>query len=152
MSEAEAGGARKERLRLWLCLLRTTRFVENALREEMRLAYGHTLPRFDVLASLDRCQEGLQMSELSQQLMVSNGNVTGIVERLVQDGLVERAAVAHDKRATLVRLTAVGRQEFAEMAAAHEGWVDGLLASLTPEDAALVSGRLNEIRNQGDGS
>lgn len=150
MSAAGTDTARKTRLRLWLCLLRTTRFVENALREEMRLANGHTLPRFDVLAALDRSADGLQMSELSQQLMVSNGNVTGIVERLVQDGLVERAPVLTDKRATLVRLTALGRTEFAEMAAAHEGWVDRLLASVPPEDADLVSERLKDIRRQGD--
>jgi len=147
---SEADSTRKARLRLWLGLLRTTRFVENALREEMRLAYGHTLPRFDVLSVLEHNGSGLQMSELSQQLMVSNGNVTVIVDRLVQDGLVERVPVEGDKRATLVRLTPRGRETFAEMAAAHEGWVDRLLSPIPAEDAELVAERLKNIRRQGE--
>tara|TARA_A100001391_G_scaffold122782_1_gene83696 strand:- start:7 stop:318 length:312 start_codon:yes stop_codon:yes gene_type:complete len=87
---AENVETRKTRLRLWLNILRTTRSVENALREEMRLSYDQTLPRFEILAVLERSESGLRMSALSEQLMVSNGNVTGIIERLVQDGLVER--------------------------------------------------------------
>ena len=94
----------KQRLRLWLQMLKTTRFIENELREELRLGFQSTLPRFDVMAMLDRTREGLRMSQLSKQLMVSNGNVTGIIDRLVQEGYVMRVQVKGDKRATLVRL------------------------------------------------
>ncbi|MEX0286277.1 MAG: MarR family winged helix-turn-helix transcriptional regulator [Paracoccaceae bacterium] len=117
----------KQRLRLWLRLLRAHRSVENQLREKMRLAYGVTLPRFDVLSALDRYRDGLRMSDLSAKLMVSNGNVTGIVDRLEAEGLAERIAVDGDRRAMRVRLTQDGIDRFAEMAAEHETWVDGVL-------------------------
>ena len=135
----------KQRLRVWLRLLRATRFVENEVREGLRTGHDTTLPRFDVLAMLDRTCEGLRMSELSAQLMVSNGNVTGIVERLVQDGLVERIAVEGDRRATRVRLTAQGRETFATMAAEHETWVDGLLSNLDEGDSAELIRLLQRI-------
>jgi DNA-binding MarR family transcriptional regulator len=95
----------KDRLRLWLRLLKATRLVEGALRERMRAERGTTLPRFDVMAALYRAGEGLRMSDLSGVLMVSNGNVTGIVDRLEAEELVERVAVAGDRRAIRVRLT-----------------------------------------------
>jgi len=124
----------KQRLRLWLQLLKATRHVENRLRENMRNSFATTLPRFDVLAMLDRAPEGLRMSDLSARLMVSNGNVTGIIDRLVKDGLVVRVPIEGDRRATLVRLTQKGREAFAEMAATHEAWVNELFAPLGRDD------------------
>lgn len=123
----------KERLRLWLRLLRATRLVENDLRERLRLEFGTTLPRFDVMAALGRHPDGLKMSELSRFLRVSNGNVTGIVDRLAEDGLVIRAEVPGDRRAARARLTPAGQAEFARQAAAHEAWVDGLMSDIEPE-------------------
>lgn len=137
----------KQRLRLWLSLLRATRRMEAALREEMRLTYASTLPRFDVLSALDRFGSCL-MSELSQQLMVSNGNVTGIVDRLVEEGLVERLRVEGDKRATRVRLTAQGRQSFSRMAAEHEKCVDRLMADIGPEEADRMIDALHRIKGE----
>lgn len=145
---AENAETRKTRLRLWLNILRTTRSVENALREEMRLSYDQTLPRFEILAVLERSESGLRMSALSEKLMVSNGNVTGIVERLVQDGLVERLPVPGDKRATLVRLTHKGEAVFAEMADGHERWVNDLLAAVPPDTAQPLIDALTTIRRQ----
>ena len=124
----------KDRLRLWLRLLKATRLVEGALRERMRAARATTLPRFDVMAALYRAEDGLRMSDLSGVLMVSNGNVTGIVDRLEAEGLVERVAVAGDRRAIRVRLTRRGREAFEDMAEEHEVWVDGLLSGLTPRE------------------
>ncbi len=135
----------KERLRLWLRMLRVTRQVEAELRERLRLEYDSTLPRFDVMAALFRDPEGLKMNELSRRLRVSNGNVTGIVERLVEDGLVERIAIAGDRRATLVRLTAAGRATFTEMAVAHEGWVNALLDGVTQDDAHHIGELLHGL-------
>lgn len=136
----------KQRLRLWLSMLRATRRLEAALRERMRETYGSTLPRFDVLSALDRSRDGLTMSALSEQLMVSNGNVTGIVERLVEDGLVERRAVLGDKRATRVRLTEAGAETFAAMAARHERWVDELLSDIDPLEAGRIIDALGGLR------
>jgi DNA-binding MarR family transcriptional regulator len=135
----------KRRLRLWLRLLRTTRQVEAELRDFLRQDHGTTLPRFDVLAALDREERGLKMSELSRRLLVSNGNVTGIVERLVADGLVLRIPVAGDKRATLVRLSIKGRETFARMAEAHAGWVNGILRDLSDEDCEQAIGILETV-------
>tara|TARA_R110002012_G_scaffold198242_3_gene367032 strand:- start:300 stop:776 length:477 start_codon:yes stop_codon:yes gene_type:complete len=145
---AAAAETRKTRLRLWLNLLRTTRSVENALREEMRISYDQTLPRFEILATLERSENGLRMSALSEQLLVSNGNVTGIVERLVQDGLVERLPVPEDKRATLVRLTHKGEAVFAEMADVHERWVNELLGSISSENALPLIDVLTNVRKR----
>ena len=146
-------GLSKERLRLWLRMLRVTRQVEAALRERLRLEYDSTLPRFDVMAALFREREGLKMNELSRRLRVSNGNVTGIVERLVDDGLVERVAIEGDRRATLVRLTEAGRLAFAEMAVAHEGWVNALLDGVTEADAHHIGELLHRLpADTGDAS
>lgn len=135
----------KQRLRLWLRILSAQRSIEAALRERLRLGHGSTLPRFDVLATLDRHRDGLRMSDLSTHLKVSNGNVTGIVERLVADGLVERVKVEGDRRAMRVRLTEDGRTRFAEMAAEHEAWVDELLSDLSDEDLGAAIAALERI-------
>ncbi|MCC6008186.1 MAG: MarR family transcriptional regulator [Rhodobacteraceae bacterium] len=135
--------ASKQRLRLWLRLLKLSRAVEAELRERLRLEHGSTLPRFDVLAALWRADSGLKMSELSGVLRVSNGNVTGIVDRLVSEGLVERHPVPGDRRAMLVRLTGQGRIQFEAQAIDHEAWVDGLLQGFDPEELDDLGARLD---------
>lgn len=135
----------KERLRVWLRLLKATRAVEAELRERMRLTFGTTLPRFDMMAALARARDGLRMSELSAALRVSNGNVTGLVERLVADGWARREAVAGDRRASRVHLTAEGRRRFEEMAAIHEAWVDELLSPIGAAGLETILTRLGRI-------
>lgn len=125
----------KQRLRLWIRLLRATRFIEGELRERLRADMNTTLPRFDVMAALSRTDTPMTMSELSRYLMVSNGNVTGIIDRLVDDGLVSRKQLQADRRTHVVALTETGEQTFAIMAAAHESWVDELLAPVGTDDA-----------------
>ena len=136
---------KKQRLRVWLRLLKATKLVEATVRENLRVEFDTTLPRFDVLAALYRFEEGLKMSELSAALRVSNGNVTGIVERLVADGLVLRVPVAGDKRATLVRLSENGKGAFGRMAEAHAGWVSGILEELSGDDCELAIGILETV-------
>ncbi len=138
----------KQRLRLWLQLLKATRHVESRLRENLRNRFATTLPRFDVLAMLDHAPEGLRMSDLSARLMVSNGNVTGIIDRLVKDGLVVRVPIQGDRRATLVRLTQKGRETFAEMAATHEAWVNELFAPLGRDDIERAIDMLALLRGK----
>ncbi len=135
----------KQRLRLWLRLLRVTRSVEGELRERLRTEFDGTLPRFDVLAALQRRPDGMTMTELSRFLMVSNGNVTGIIDRLVQEGLVVRVPVENDRRATFVRLTPKGDKAFAEMAEAHEGWVDDLLSGIPADEVAAMIDMLSRF-------
>lgn len=139
----------KQRLRVWLRLLAAQRTMEADLREKMRLRFDTTLPRFDVLSALDRHRtkggDGLRMSDLSAKLKVSNGNVTGIVDRLAAEGLVERAAVDGDRRAMRVRLTRAGISRFAEMAIEHEGWVDELLATHDETDLEALIALLARI-------
>lgn len=137
--------ASKDRLRLWLRLLKLTRRIEAELRDRLRAEFATTLPRFDVMAALSRHGDGLKMSQLSAVLRVSNGNVTGIVDRLADDGFVERVPVADDRRAMIVRMTAAGRKEFARQAREHEGWIDGLLSDLAPDEARRLTARLTEI-------
>lgn len=133
----------KDHLRLWLRVLKVTRLVEAELRERLRRQFSTTLPRFDVMSALFRHPEGLKMTVLSRMLMVSNGNVTGIVDRLVEDSFVERQAVPGDRRASLVRLTPKGRAEFALQADAHSRWVSELLGGLSPEESKIAAKALN---------
>ena len=125
----------KQRLRLWLRLLRATRAVEAELRERLRVQFQMTLPQFDVMAALARKEAGMNMTELSRMLMVSNGNVTGIIDRLTGEKLVLRQAPENDRRSFIVRLTPKGASQFAIVAKAHEGWVDELLADFDSAEA-----------------
>jgi DNA-binding MarR family transcriptional regulator len=140
MKTASPNAASKARLRMWLRILKVSRMIERQLRERLRVEFDTTLPRFDVMAALHRAEKGLNMSELSSVLRVSNGNVTGIVDRLVADGLIMRVPVEGDRRAMIVRLTRKGRANFSELAEAHEGWVSEMLRSVdAPEAEALVA-------------
>jgi DNA-binding MarR family transcriptional regulator len=146
----------KDRLRLWLKLLKTSRFVEAQLRQRLREDFHTTLPRFDVLAALAREPGGMRMSELSDALRVSNGNVTGIVERLVLDGLVRRLPVSGDRRATAVALTQSGAILFREIAEAHEGWIDEIFGAIGRDQLAaamaLFEGIVATGESNGDAS
>ena len=133
--------AERLRLRLWLQMLKATRHIEAELREKLRLEHGTTLPRFDVMAALERRPDGL-----SRRLMVSNGNVTGIVERLVEDGLVVRVEVEGDRRATRVRLTDEGRAAFEAMAVQHAHWIQQFIDPLDDREVAETTAALAKIR------
>ena len=122
-------------LRLWLRLLTCSQLIERHVRTRLRERFGITLPRFDLMSQLERNRGGLKMNELSRLLMVTGGNITGIVDQLVKEGLVERVDDAADRRAWRVRLTRAGDKAFAEMARAHEEWVVELLSGLSRKDA-----------------
>ncbi|SKA92851.1 DNA-binding transcriptional regulator, MarR family [Thiothrix eikelboomii] len=124
----------KQRLRLWLSLLRTTRSTEAELREFLRVEHDTTLPRFDVMAALYRVPQGLTMTELSRYLLVSNGNVTTVVDRLVLDGIAKREQQANDRRSLRVSLTEQGSAQFTQIASAHEAKVNQLFADFSSED------------------
>ena len=150
---AAARPSSRQRLRLWLRLLRATRAIEAELRERLRVQFSLTLPQFDVLAALARQEHGITMTELSRMLIVSNGNVTGIVDRLVADRMVARQASPNDRRSFLVRLTPRGRSEFVGIARAHEQWIDKMLAEFDATEAETIiqhlDGLAGRVRNGG---
>jgi DNA-binding MarR family transcriptional regulator len=135
----------KQRLRLWIRLLRSTRAIEVDLRERLRIEFAITLPQFDVMATLARKDGGMSMTELSRMLMVSNGNVTGIIDRLAAEKLVLRQAPANDRRSFIVRLTSKGASQFAAMAKAHETWIDQLLSNIGAAEAETLIQRLDGL-------
>lgn len=143
----------RQRLRLWLRLLRATRAIEAELRERLRVQFSLTLPQFDVLAALYRQDDGITMTKLSRMLIVSNGNVTGVVDRLVADRLVARQPAPTDRRSFLVRLTPKGRTEFAAVARAHKQWIDKMLSEISVAEAELIIDHLDglavRVRNGG---
>jgi DNA-binding MarR family transcriptional regulator len=118
-------------LRIWLRLLTCTQLIERRVRSGLREEFATTLPRFDLMAQLERHRDGLKMNELSRLLMVTGGNITAIVDQLEAEGLVERLDHAGDRRAFRIRLTRAGERSFAEMARVHEEWVVELLAGLS---------------------
>jgi DNA-binding MarR family transcriptional regulator len=144
--ETDAGD-RHDQLRLWLRLLSCTFLVENEVRTRLLQSFDTTLPRFDLMAQLDRVPEGLTMGALSARLMVSNGNTTGIVERLVAEGLVRRTVSDTDRRSTSVSLTAKGRAAFKTMAAQHEAWIRELFSELDPVQTRRLLSLLGAARD-----
>ena len=134
----------KARLRLWLRLLKLSSGIEGELRKRLRDDHGTTLPRFDVMAALYRYPDGLKMSDLSGHLRVSNGNVTGILDRLTEEGLALRVAIPGDRRAHLACLTPKGSAIFSDLAKFHENWINDLLQGLSMEEADTVSTLLEQ--------
>jgi DNA-binding MarR family transcriptional regulator len=135
-----------EDLRLWLRLLTCTNLIETAIRADLRADFACTLPRFDLMAQLYRHPGGLKMGELSRRLMVTGGNVTGIADQLVKEGLVLRETHAEDRRAFLLKLTATGRKSFTRMAARHEQWVGKLFGGLTDAERHALFGLLGRLK------
>ena len=133
-------------LRLWLRLLACTNRIETPLRQRLRSQFEGSLPRFDLMAQLDRHPQGLKMRELSARLMVTSGNVTGLTDKLVAEGLVERRNDPADRRAYTVALTPEGQREFAAMARAHEGWLVELLAQLSHEEQQRLYDLLGRLK------
>lgn len=144
--ELRTGAQSHLSLRLWLRLLTTSNLVQTELRRRLRAQFDITLPRFDLMAQLERHPEGLKMNELSKRLMVTGGNVTGITDQLENEGLVAREANPNDRRAFSVRLTPTGRARFDEMARAHEQWVVELLGGLGLDDKSKMYQRLGKLK------
>jgi len=144
--ETRAQKGDHQALRLWLRLLTCTVRIENQIRVGLRREFGTTLPRFDLMAQLERSGGGLRMNELSQRLMVSGGNVTGITDQLEREGLVIRTPYPGDRRAYTVKLTETGLKRFREMAARHEHWIVELLGGLSRGEKELMINELWKLK------
>jgi len=138
----------RRRLKTWLRLLRVTRRTENHLREFLRVNFDTTLPRFDVTAALYRNDGPMKMSDLSQRLLVSNGNATTVVERLEKDGIARRVPSEIDRRVVLVELTKEGRSWFEEVARAHEAEIDRLFARLGHDELDTIRDLLHRVEGE----
>jgi DNA-binding MarR family transcriptional regulator len=135
-------------LRLWLRLLSCTNQIEGRVRQNLQSGFDTTLPRFDLMAQLERAPQGLKMSELSQRMMVTGGNVTGITDGLEKEGLVVREVDSGDRRVYRVRLTAEGERLFGRMAAEHEKWVIELFGALSPRQKKQLMDLLGELKER----
>ena len=131
---AERPDDHKTELRLWLRLLTCTTLIETEVRRRLRDQFNITLPRFDLLAQLDRAPNGMTLGELSQRMMVSNGNITGLVDRLCEQGLIHRRPSPKDRRVQIVSLTAAGQKFFRGMARINADWIGEMFAGLSPKD------------------
>ena len=145
--EARAHSEHPEALRLWLRLLTCTQIVEKRVRGSLRERFDTTLPRFDLMAQLERAPDGLKMNELSRRMMVTGGNVTGITDQLASEGLVDRVDVEGDRRAYCVRLTPKGRKLFHEMALQHERWIVDAFASLSDKEIGTLHKLLGKVKD-----
>jgi DNA-binding MarR family transcriptional regulator len=135
-------------LKLWVRMLACTVRVENTIRSRLRTTFDITLPRFDLMAQLERQPEGLRMGEISRRMMVTGGNVTGIVAQLEREELVARVIDPLDGRAFVVRLTPAGRTAFAAMATVHEGWVAELFRDIPAADKTTMIALLDKMKQQ----
>lgn len=145
-SGRRASSGDHELLRLWLRLFTCTSMIERVLGSRLKREFGSTLPRFDLLAQLERAPSGLRMRELSSRLLVTGGNVTLLVQSLVREGYVTRTRAADDGRSAIVALTAAGRRYFARMARAHAGWVSELLQDVPVAERARINEMLGMIK------
>lgn len=143
---ADAPDDHHDQLRLWLRLFSVARLVENEIRSRLQAEFEVTIPRFDILAQLYRVPDGLILGELSQRLMVSPGNITSVIKRLIDDGLIVRTTNPADRRENIVRMTPHGRDRFAEMAAAHEEWIRAMTADLSPSDLRALMALLQKMK------
>ncbi len=138
-------------LRIWLRLLTCTQLIERRVRSGLREEFSTTLPRFDLMAQLERHRGGLRMNELSRMLMVTGGNITAIVDQLEKEGLVERLDEPADRRAFRIRLTRTGEKSFAEWARAHEQWVVELLGGLSSREQEELLKLLAKLKSHAVG-
>jgi DNA-binding MarR family transcriptional regulator len=155
--ESRASRDDHQSLRLWLRFLACANLIERRVRRNLRAEFGTTLPRFDFLAQLQRHPMGLKMGEISERMMVTGGNVTGIADELVASGLVVREESRDDRRAYTVKLTAAGRRSFGDMARAHERWIVELFAGLSSREKtsmleALAKLKRHAATSNGDGA
>lgn len=136
----------KLELKVWLRLLTCANLIEGQVRKLLRENFATTLPRFDLLAQLDRAPGGLTMGELSSRLMVTNGNVTALADALVREGLVLRATHHRDRRSLCLRLSAAGKRVFDAMTPAHEEWIDGMMSAMSRAELARLLELLGKLK------
>ena len=142
----------KNELRLWLRLLTCSNLVETEIRRRLREQFDVTLPRFDLMAQLERAPNGMTLGEISKRMMVSNGNVTGLVERLVDSGHIVRSSPPNDRRVQIIAMTETGRAAFAEMASQHEEWIAEMFQGLSVREVEALLKALARLKTSVQGA
>ena len=148
LNKKKSASRGKQSLRLWLRLLACESLVEQHVRTNLRKNFGITLPQFDILAELDYVGKPMTMTDLSKQLMVSNGNVTGVVDRLVREDYVNRLPAKNDRRVQMIKLTDKGVEKFKEMAIQHETWITEIFNGLLLKDIYQLSSLLTKTHER----
>ena len=146
LDKIEQTPRRKMALRIWLGLLTSSQLIEKEVRGRFRTEFDTTLPRFDVMAALAREPKGQTMGDVSRWLLVSSGNITGIISRLVADGMVSRHRSKGDRRSHLVKLSGRGRKEFDRLSATHEKWVRDMFTGMTRPEMARLDELLKKVK------
>ena len=150
--EARAHSAHPETLRLWLRLLTCTQLIEKQVRTGLREEFNTTLPRFDLMAQLEREPQGMKMNDLSRRMMVTSGNITPVTDQLVKEGLIERISLPDDRRAWLIRLTSKGRTQFKKMAKRHETWIVQAFETLSSQEVKNLHILLGRVKQHSKSS
>ncbi len=144
--ESRAAPEDHHALRLWLRMLTCCNLIESEIRSRLRTEFDTTLPRFDLMAQLQRAPKGMKMGELSRHMMVTNGNITGITDQLEKEGLVIRTKVESDRRSSVLKLTPQGKKSFSRMARAHESWVKSMFSDLPESSRNTLYKALGELK------
>lgn len=144
---ADAPADHRDELRLWLRLLTCTNLIEAEIRRRLQATFDFTLPRFDLLAQLDKAPDGLVLGEVSKRMMVSAGNVTAIVDRLIANRHITRSPAPHDRRLQIIRMTPAGRKAFRAMAREHGDWIGGMFDDLGPGDTKALMDLLGKLKS-----
>lgn len=135
-------------VKLWLRLLSSVNLIETVLRQRMREQFGSTLPRFDMLAQLNRFPDGIKMGELSRLMLVTGGNITGLADSLEKEGMAVRVYDPSDRRSCRIKLTAAGKQQFDLMATAHQQWLNELMGNLPGKEKDQLYTLLGNFKSQ----
>lgn len=136
----------RDSLRLWLQLITLTTVVEKKIRRNFKTEFETTLPRFDIMATLERSGQKMTMGELTKRLLVSKGNVTGVVASLEKQGLLKRERDLDDKRTHYLSLTVKGRREFEAQAKAHQGWVNDYFSGMEMGELSVMVEQLSRLK------
>lgn len=121
-------------MRVWFRFLRLHQRVTLAMTARLRVL-GLSVPQFDLLSTLSE-REGMTQSDLAERLYVTKGNVSGLVDRMVEAGLVERRAIANDRRSYALHLTPHGRDLATRGMATQRDYVAATLGQLSGADLA----------------
>ena len=143
---AESPNDHGDDLRLWLRILTCSTLIDTEVRRRLREEFETTLPRFDLLAQLERTPEGMLLSVMSRRMMVSAGNLTALVERMVEIGHIRRESSSADRRAQIIKMTPAGRSFFRKMAKRHGEWISELFGGISDSDRSALLSRLGTLK------